>query len=79
LRFALVSAPLLIELVRQHKLGLLLIEHDLDFVKSIAQRLTVLGNGRILSDGAVAAVIGDPQVQQIYGGGPGEVAEGRGA
>jgi branched-chain amino acid transport system permease protein len=72
------AGEVLIELVRRHKLGLLLIEHDLDFVKSIAQRLTVLGNGRILSDGAVAAVIGDPKVQQIYGGGLGEVADGRG-
>jgi branched-chain amino acid transport system permease protein len=64
------AGEVLIELVRRHKLGLLLIEHDLDFVKSIAQRLTVLGNGRILSDGAVAAVICRPPSPDTVNVGP---------
>jgi branched-chain amino acid transport system permease protein len=60
------AGEVLVALVREHGLGLLLIEHDLDFVKSIAERLTVLSNGGVLADGSVAEVIGDPRVHQIY-------------
>jgi branched-chain amino acid transport system permease protein len=59
-------APLLVALVHRHGLGLLLIEHDLDFVKSIADRLTVLANGGVLADGAVEEVIRNPEVNQVY-------------
>jgi len=65
----------LVALVREHRIGLLLIEHDLDFVKSIAERLTVLSNGKLLADGSVTDVIGDPRVQQIYLGQRAKVAE----
>jgi ABC-type branched-subunit amino acid transport system ATPase component len=57
---------MLISLVREHSLGLLLIEHDLDFVKSIAERLTVLSQGTIVADGSVQAVAESPVVRQIY-------------
>lgn len=60
------AAPLLVSLVRQHGLGLLLIEHDIDFVKAIADRLTVLADGRVIADGAVEEVLGNPVVQQVY-------------
>jgi branched-chain amino acid transport system permease protein len=63
-------APLLVALVHKHGLGLLLIEHDLDFVKSIADRLTVLANGGVLADGAVEEVIRNPEVNQVYLGHP---------
>lgn len=60
------AGEVLTTLVREHGLGLLLIEHDLEFVKSIAERLTVLNQGTIIADGAVAAVVDTPAVQQIY-------------
>jgi ABC-type branched-subunit amino acid transport system ATPase component len=60
------AGEVLVELVRRHRVGLLLIEHDLEFVKSIADRLTVLSNGELLADGTVEAVTSDPRVQQIY-------------
>ncbi len=62
------AAPLLVSLAGEHGLGLLLIEHDLEFVKAIAQRLTVLADGRVLADGTVAEVLANPQVQQVYVG-----------
>jgi branched-chain amino acid transport system permease protein len=60
------AGDVLIALVREHGLGLLLIEHDLDFVKSIAERLTVLSQGTIVADGSVQAVAESPVVRQIY-------------
>lgn len=60
------AAPLLVSLAREHGLGLLLIEHDIDFVKAIADRLTVLADGRVIADGSVEEVLSNPTVQQVY-------------
>ncbi len=57
-------------LVREHGIGLLLVEHDLDFVKNIAERLTVLHDGGVLADGHVETVLSDETVQQVYVGRP---------
>lgn len=46
------------------------IEHDMDFVRSIAQRVTVLHEGRVLSEGGMAFVQNDPKVIQVYLGEP---------
>jgi branched-chain amino acid transport system permease protein len=60
------TGEVLLALVREHGIGLLLIEHDLDFVKSVAERLTVLSNGRVLADGLANEVVSDARVQQVY-------------
>ena len=44
----------------------LLIEHDLDFAQSFAERMTVLDNGRVLADGATRDVRENPAVQAVY-------------
>jgi branched-chain amino acid transport system ATP-binding protein len=38
----------------------------MDVVKSLADRIIVLNNGRLVADGAPAEVIGSPIVQQAY-------------
>jgi len=60
------TGEVLLALVREHGIGLLLIEHDLDFVKSVAERLTVLSNGRVLADGSANEVVSNARVQQVY-------------
>jgi len=45
---------------------LIIVEHDLDFIKNICDRLTVLDQGRVLGDGTVAEIERDPRVQEIY-------------
>jgi branched-chain amino acid transport system permease protein len=60
------AGEVLLALVREHGIGLLLIEHDLDFVKSVAERLTVLSNGQVLADGSVNEVVSNVGVQQVY-------------
>jgi branched-chain amino acid transport system ATP-binding protein len=47
----------------------LLVEHDMEVVFRLAQRITVLHRGRVIADGAPDAVKADPQVQEAYLGG----------
>ncbi len=56
------------ELLRTIALGksLVVIEHDMDFVKAIAQRVTVLHQGRLLAEGTIDQVQADPRVIEVY-------------
>jgi branched-chain amino acid transport system permease protein len=54
------------ELAGSHRLCLLLIEHDLDFVREISTRLVVLHQGRILLDGPLAEVAESQLIRDIY-------------
>jgi ABC-type branched-subunit amino acid transport system ATPase component len=49
-------------------LTLLLIEHDMDVVFEMAERITVLDYGRVLVQGPPAAIRGSAVVKQIYFG-----------
>ncbi|WP_433088665.1 urea ABC transporter ATP-binding protein UrtD [Dactylosporangium sp. CA-052675] len=42
------------------------IEHDMDFLRRFARTVTVLHMGRVLSEGTVAEVQADPRVQEVY-------------
>jgi urea transport system ATP-binding protein len=46
------------------------IEHDMDFLRRYARTVTVMHAGRILSEGTVAQVQADPRVQEVYLGHP---------
>jgi len=60
---------ILTDLVRQHGLCILLVEHDLDFVREISSRVIVMHQGRIVLDGTVAEVVESELVRTIYSGG----------
>ncbi|MGH6710804.1 MAG: ABC transporter ATP-binding protein [Bradyrhizobium sp.] len=64
-----------IELVADLKktCAIILIEHDIDFVFSVADRITVLDDGRVIASGDPAQVRGSAAVQQAYLGADGEV------
>ncbi|MGE0007046.1 MAG: ATP-binding cassette domain-containing protein [Parvibaculaceae bacterium] len=47
-------------------LTLIVVEHDMAFVRDIAQRVTVLHQGRIFADGALDEVTGRQDVRDIY-------------
>ena len=49
--------------------SVLVVEHDMDFVRSIAKRVTVLHEGRVLAEGQMSAVQKDPRVVEVYLGG----------
>ena len=55
--------------------SILLIEHDMDLVFSFANRMTVLVNGTMLTEGNPEEIANDPQVKAVYLG----HAEGEGA
>lgn len=46
--------------------AVLLIEHDMDFVRAASSRTTVLDDGRIIGRGSTAAVLEDPRVVAAY-------------
>jgi len=45
---------------------IVVIEHDMEFVRSFADHVTVMHAGRILAEGTVAEVQADPRVQEVY-------------
>lgn len=46
--------------------SVLVIEHDMKFVEDIAHRVTVLNQGRLLSEGSIEHVKNDPKVIEVY-------------
>jgi branched-chain amino acid transport system permease protein len=60
---------ILTDLAHNHQLCILLVEHDLDFVREISSRVIVLHQGKILLDGTVAEVVESELVRTIYSGG----------
>jgi branched-chain amino acid transport system ATP-binding protein len=46
--------------------ALLLIEHDMDVVYALSDRITVLDYGRVLAEGTPAEISTDPEVRRVY-------------
>ncbi len=46
--------------------ALVIVEHNLDFIRNICDRLTVLDQGRVLGNGTVDDIARDARVQEIY-------------
>ena len=51
---------------------IIVVEHDMDFVKQIADKVTVLHEGKVLMEGNVSEVLADKTVQAVYLGRGGE-------
>src|SRR3954471_4411581 len=58
------TARLLPSPAGQH--SVVVVEHDMDFVRSIARRVTVLHEGRVLAEGNMDQVQKDPRVIEVY-------------
>jgi branched-chain amino acid transport system ATP-binding protein len=79
------DVPVILDLIKRLKdtgeKTILLVEHKMDVVKSLADRIIVLHNGRLVADGDPAEVIGSAVVQEAYLGvaaGSGHVRAGAG-
>jgi urea transport system ATP-binding protein len=46
--------------------SVIVIEHDMKFVASIADRVTVLHQGKVLAEGSMTAIQDNPQVKEVY-------------
>jgi branched-chain amino acid transport system ATP-binding protein len=60
------SIRLIERIAAERGLTLLFTEHDMEVVFSIAHRITVLHQGRVIADGAPADVRRDPEVRRVY-------------
>lgn len=58
------TAELLIKLAENH--SVVVVEHDMDFVRSIARTVTVLHEGSVLAEGTMDEVQNDPKVIEVY-------------
>jgi urea transport system ATP-binding protein len=61
------TAELLIALAGRH--SVVVVEHDMAFVRSIARKVTVLHEGRVLAEGNMDAIQNDQRVIEVYLGG----------
>ena len=60
------SIRLIERIAADRGLTLLFTEHDMEVVFSIAHRITVLHQGRVIADGTPAEVRRDPEVRRVY-------------
>jgi len=64
------EAPVILDLIRQLKKDktktILLVEHKMDVVRELADRIIVLHNGTLVADGEPGEVIASPIVQEAY-------------
>ena len=64
------DVPVILELIHRLKgdpsKTILLVEHKMDVVRELADRIIVLHNGQLVADGEPAEVIASPIVQQAY-------------
>ncbi|MET0333318.1 MAG: ABC transporter ATP-binding protein [Rhizobacter sp.] len=64
------EVPVILDLIRALKARrdatILLVEHKMDVVRELADRIIVLHNGQLVADGDPATVIASPVVQQAY-------------
>jgi branched-chain amino acid transport system ATP-binding protein len=64
------EVPVVLDLIRSLKARrdrtILLVEHKMDVVRELSDRIVVLVNGKLVADGEPAAVIASPIVQQAY-------------
>ena len=64
------DVPVILDLIRALKARkdrtILLVEHKMDVVRELSDRIVVLHNGALVADGEPAEVIASPVVQQAY-------------
>lgn len=58
------TAELLTSLAGKHTV--VVVEHDMEFVRRLASRVTVLHEGHVLAEGSMEAVQEDPRVREVY-------------
>jgi urea transport system ATP-binding protein len=58
------TAELLTSLAGRH--SVVVVEHDMEFVRSIARKVTVLHDGSVLAEGSMHEIQNDPNVIEVY-------------
>jgi branched-chain amino acid transport system ATP-binding protein len=50
----------------KNRVAILLVEHDMDAVFRLADRISVMVNGAVLTEGTPAEMAADPRVREVY-------------
>ena len=50
----------------RERCGVLIVEHDLDFIRGLCDRINVLHQGQMIADGTPAQIETDPRVQEVF-------------
>jgi branched-chain amino acid transport system ATP-binding protein/urea transport system ATP-binding protein len=58
------TAELILEINRRH--ALVVVEHDMNFIRMIAKKVTVLHQGAVIMEDTPDRIMRDPLIQQIY-------------
>jgi urea transport system ATP-binding protein len=58
------TVELLVRLAKDR--AVVVVEHDMEFVRKIADRVTVLHQGKVLIEGTMAVIQNDPRVVEVY-------------
>ncbi|MDD0810670.1 branched-chain amino acid ABC transporter ATP-binding protein/permease [Curvibacter sp. RS43] len=68
------ALAVLLDQLRSEGLGILVVEHDMEFVMNLADRITVLEFGAVIAEGTPAQVQANPRVLDAYLGGSDDLA-----
>ena len=58
------TGELLVKLAGEHTV--IVVEHDMDFIRSIAKTVTVLHQGTVLAEGSMDSIQENTEVRRVY-------------
>ncbi len=60
------TVELINEIKRSVDVSLLVVEHDMEFIKKISNNITVLHRGNVIAEGSIEDIEADEQVREVY-------------
>jgi urea ABC transporter ATP-binding protein UrtD len=60
------TATLLRKIAEDSSATIIVVEHDMEFVRRVGHRITVLHKGAVLAQGVIDEIENDPEVRQVY-------------
>lgn len=60
------TVDLLQEIKQTEDISLLIVEHDMEFIKKVSNNITVLHRGQIIAEGSIDEIQNDEQVRDVY-------------
>ena len=55
-----------VKLCKKYGLTIIVVEHDLKFIKQIAEKITVMHQGRVFYEGNLQSTLNNAEVKNIY-------------
>jgi len=57
---------LILEIRRRYGVAVIVVEHDMDLIMNLCERIQVLAHGEVIFEGTPAAVRASPRVREVY-------------